>query len=80
MDDATAARIQLPANHRASKKTVTLMNLLACCHINQGKERAERGREFRGDIMRTWLEYDLVALAALVLGVAAVELLAFIIG
>jgi hypothetical protein len=30
--------------------------------------------------MLTWLEYDLVALAALVLGVAAVELLAFIIG
>ena len=30
--------------------------------------------------MRTWLEYDLVALAALVLGVAAVELLAVIIG
>ena len=30
--------------------------------------------------MRTWLEYDLVALAALVLGVAAVELPAFIIG
>ena len=30
--------------------------------------------------MRTWLEYDLVALAALVLGVTAVELLAFIIG
>ena len=30
--------------------------------------------------MRTWLEYDLVALAALVLGVAAVELLAFVIG
>ena len=30
--------------------------------------------------MRTWLEYDLVAMAALVLGVAAVELLAFIIG
>ena len=81
MDDATAARIQLTANHRANKKkTVPLMNLLACCHINQGKERAERGREFRGDIMRTWLEYDLVALAALVLGVAAVELLAFIIG
>lgn len=30
--------------------------------------------------MRTWLEYDLVAMAALVLGVAAVELLAFIVG
>jgi len=28
----------------------------------------------------TWLEYDLVALTALVLGVAAVELLALLLG
>jgi hypothetical protein len=30
-----------------------------------------------GIIMRTWLEYDPVALAVLVVGIAAVELLAF---
>jgi len=28
----------------------------------------------------TWLEYDLIALAALVLGIAAVEWLAFLLG
>jgi hypothetical protein len=42
--------------------------------------RRSRPPKSGGTGMRTWLEYDLVALAALALGVAAVELLAFIIG
>jgi|HubBroStandDraft_6_1064221.scaffolds.fasta_scaffold671849_1 hypothetical protein len=33
--------------------------------------------DWQGGIMRTWLEYDLVALAVLAFGIAAVELLAF---
>ena len=42
--------------------------------------RQSRRPKCGGTGMRTWLEYDLVAMAALVLGVAAVELLAFIVG
>ena len=51
-------------------------NLLA--NQTNGGEDAVSWRA--GSFIRTWLEYDLVAMAALVLGIAAVELLAFIIG
>ena len=72
-DDATVARIQLPAKR-------CLMNHLDN-QLTGGRARRQSRRPKSGGLgMRTWLEYDLVALAALVLGVTAVELLAFIIG
>jgi hypothetical protein len=51
---------------------VTLMNYFSMC-----PSRLARPTVKMGEVMRFWLEHDPVALAVLVFGIAAVELLAF---
>ncbi len=64
--------------HQLHKKLAISMNQTAPNQINQVESRQRGGISNRkGEaVMDRWLEYDLVALAMLVFGIAAVEFLA----